>query len=341
MKNVHKIRLSERFGLVLNKRYNALINLIIEDCNRLTHFDINFDLISNRSEKNFLKKFGSNVVLTEGSCNLSKSTYFKDESFSVETLVIKIDTKRDYERSRPFRKLSKLKFNRLDRLDLDQKYEEEWYELDVFSEQNKHLIKHLIVSSYEFEVDLITKYNNLVHLNVKELEQQFTDNEWKQIGLNCPNLKSVSLSLASDSESKTDSINNELSSLKQIKSLKRLDVQNWSKTLTFKQFNGFEGLTHLSVGSDVNTWGKEKTTTSETILEGIDVNLPNLQFLRLVSDEVKATEWTADILSRLSKLQMIQIWIEESAQPLVKTRLEKCTKIKTMKLNGKDIHSDD
>ena len=86
-----------------------------------------------------------------------------------------------------------------------------------------------------------------------------------------------------------------------------LTFEDYLKSFSFKAFKGFEGLTHLAIDLPLK-WSSNQIhgLIDETILTDIDINLPNLQFLRLDSSEINATEWTTDILSRLLKLQRIE-----------------------------------
>ena len=45
-----------------------------------------------------------------------------------------------------------------------------------------------------------------------------------------------------------------------------------------------------------------------------------------------ASEWTADILCRLTKLREIVVNIEESVKPIIRSRLEKCKLIRNIVL---------
>ena len=101
--------------------------------------------------------------------------------------------------------------------------------------------------------------------------------------------------------------------------------------LSLNAFKGMEGLTHLDI-TFPNTFFDE--TIDERFFTNIDINLPNLQLLKIktkIRTDLKGYQLIADSLSRLSKLHTIYIDIEkESIQEMFKTKLIKnCTKIKS------------
>ena len=120
-----------------------------------------------------------------------------------------------------------------------------------------------------------------------------------------------------------------LCSLRQFKHLKRLNLRiHEVKLFSFKEFKGFEGLTHLTIALSLRnsiTWYEYP----ESILTDIDINLPKLRSLTL-SARIIASEWTADILSRLSSLETIHIafLLDERIRAQIETKLiEKCKRI--------------
>ena len=88
------------------------------------------------------------------------------------------------------------------------------------------------------------------------LNDKSLNKEWKQIAVNCSQLKSLKCYLNIDPNSGpiNDSL---LSSLKQFKSLKRLninfkynnynEIKDYIEMFSFKAFKGFEQLNHLSI----------------------------------------------------------------------------------------------
>ena len=77
----------------------------------------------------------------------------------------------------------------------------------------------------------------------------------------------------------------------------------------------------------------EYLTLPEFILKDIDINLPKLQYLCL-NFELKATKWTADILCRLTKLQTLELYVEnDEFVPMFVSQLQqKCKSIKSIKI---------
>ena len=347
--NINKIEFSSRF-LKFDENtdhYNEAIDILIKNCNNLTHFDVYFNWISNENQKLFLNKFGSKIILSETYIfNLSKSFF---DSNNVDLLHLQS----------PFPQVTDLQLNRLERLDINYLEEKDLDQLEVFVERNKTLIKHLFIDSFESKdkqkckqlLRIVSKLPNLVHLTLECrnncLNDNSLDNEWKQIAINCSKLKSFNYGLLIDPKVPGHINDNLLSSLKQFKSLKRLIIDfsdfydevneesyqlinDYIKWFSFKAFKGFKSLTHLAIGWPTDY---ENGSIDETILTDIDINLPNLQFLRLQTNKMNASEWTADILSRLLKLHAIQLYIEESDQPLIRTKLENCNKIKNIEFN--------
>ena len=338
--NINKIEEMDWF--YTKTKYNLFIDIIITNCNNLTHFDINFDLISKVNQKRFLEKFGSNITRSKALFyDLSRSTF---KSFNVEELTIYC----------PFPSKYDLVFNRLDRLKICGLREKFLDQLEVFVDRNKTLIKQLILEDFRFEdnnkckqlLNIISKLTNLVHLTFDnlgtfKLNDKLFVNNWKQIAVNCSQLKSLEFDVMIDPN---DGPINDilLSSFKQFKSLKRLFIiwdnfddpllEDYIKSFSFKAFKGFEGLTHLAIVLP-EKWSTDNPEIDETILTDIDINLPNLQFLRLDSDKINATELTADILSRLLKLKTIEFCVKESVQPLIENKLINCNKIENISFN--------
>ena len=146
-------------------------------------------------KKEFLKKFGSNITRSESNINdLSKSIF---KSFNVERAVHKIC-------SLSF-KYTDIVFNRLDRLKI---YgfgsNKTWISWKCLLIATKHLLNTLILKNFYFEdnnkckqlLNIISKLTNLVHLTFDNLgtfslnDKSFVNN-WKQIAVNCSQLKSL------------------------------------------------------------------------------------------------------------------------------------------------------
>ena len=180
-------------------------------------------------------------------------------------------------------------------------------------------------------LNLMSKFKNLVHLDVIQLNFDFNDisftTELTQMSLKCRRLKSLKCRYCMDI--KNSQLNKVLfSPLKQFKYLKRLVLANdgISTLFSFEAFKGFEDITHLSI----NLWpNNQSVVIKESTLRGIDVYLPKLQSLRL-NGEFEATEWTADILCRLSALEEIQLCVKnERIESLIMSKLKQnCKRIR-------------
>ena len=90
-------------------------------------------------------------------------------------------------------------------------------------------------------------------------------------------------------------------------------------------FDELKDLTHFTFNSYPNL------SINENVLTDIDINLPNLQYLDFYPNIV-ATEWTAHILSRLSRLEDIIVTVKgESVCNTIETNLRNnCKKINSI-----------
>ena len=331
--NINKISLLDDFieQRFTKNKYNETIELIIKYCNNLTQFDINFNLISKTKLKKFFEKFGSKLMITNYNVNkiLPKTHNMIKPMFSALNVTnLKVGPS--------FEVLSELKFNRLEGLSIkDLQYSQDLDHLEVFIDDNKQMITILSFNCNRIEDNLIPKFVNLEVLNLRFVSTSLSDNQWKQIAVNCLKVKTIFCDLLIDPNS--GPINDKLMApLRAFKSLKCLEIDfryeeltqiisDYIKTLSFKAFKGFEGLTELCLFCKF-----DNKLISEDIFTDIDINLPNIQDLGLVSNKIKATEWTADILCRLPKLQDIELNIQKSVQPLIRTRLQKCKIIRSI-----------
>ena len=116
--------------------------------------------------------------------------------------------------------------------------------------------------------------------------------------------------------------------LKRFLQLKRLDIRliTVDKWMTIKElFDDFQSLTHLWLALCQNI------ATETDFIKDIDKYLPNLQSLE-IEGRIKATEETADSLSRLSRLVLLRLRVENvSIINIIKTKVKKnCRKIKSI-----------
>ena len=181
---------------------------------------------------------------------------------------------------------------------------------------------------------------------LKELIISFQDNQdfeeicdsLKQIAIKCPKLKRIALDsiiiLKNISE-----VKQLLQLLKAFPALKRLDIGLRIETdvcldinqwFSFELFKELPKITHL----DLNFYNQPLNGEKK---KDIDIYLPKLQFLSIYSRlklDMKGMTQMADNLSRLSSLQSIRLWFEHTVdyQPIEDMIIEKCLKIKTIKL---------
>ena len=132
-----------------------------------------------------------------------------------------------------------------------------------------------------------------------------------------------------------------ISILKQFKQLKRLelcsqcshfkDEQPFHKFRDLKPSKDFHGLTHLSFNIYSNDYDN---TSKETILTDIDINFPKLKSLSIWCP-FTASEWTAQVLTKLSKLENISIAVNnrEIIPEIERLLIQNCRKLKSLKLN--------
>ena len=224
--------------------------------------------------------------------------------------------------------------------------------LKIFFEANKSIkyltFSHIIINDVDYfkkVLRLTSLLFNLIDLSFKTsyfgFNEEVLAEEVTQLALICKQLKSIECSIVLRI-SKFTTIRELLSPLRQFKQLRRLKINftgdnhdnfdNSSKLFdSFEAFEGFEDLTHLTVCMLYNS---DYLAFPESILKDIDINLPKLQYLCL-NFTLEATKWTADILCRLTRLQTIELNIEnELLGPQFVSQLQqKCKKFKSIKLN--------
>ena len=299
-----------------------LFEAIIKYCHNLTHIHFkNSTPIETEVQRKFFDKFGHQLMcLSIAHTNID---YDLIKAPNIEELIIDLFD----------RKLSKMKFNRLKRFEIQWYY---WYDFDflvLFIENNGKTLKHLdIVSRYPINdkertkrlLKTIKKSKDLIHLGIDiEFginEESFTD-YWKQIAINCKQIKSLKLRLKNTESLRiNDSM---LSILKQFKRLKRLylklhfedEDESDIHFHPFQDLKGLQGLTHLTIRVMVyrnhpngRSLSSRNQNFNEKILTDIDINLPKLQYLN-IEFRFNANEWTAQVLSRLISLQTIYVYI--------------------------------
>lgn len=213
-------------------------------------------------------------------------------------------------------------------------------QLDRFAANHSKTITHLNLfcqnlreeSQFRKLLKAVSKLKELVHFSTGTCpfrinEKQF-DKELRRIALNCSHLKSVCLTYGIE-RYKQSTAEIDLSSLKLLPNLSRLEITVYSHNfLKPEQFNGFHKLTHLKLLL------AKLRTVDEDILHEFDINLPNLKSL-YIHRRFRATERTADILSRLSGLESIRLQIrDESIRSMIKNKLiDNCKHIKDIQFS--------
>ena len=230
--------------------------------------------------------------------------------------------------------------------------------LIIFSDENaiykslknisnlKHLI-HFRIDIWENTSNHIFNYNNYLY----DCHNNLICGLLEEMANNCRNLKSIECGFIISHQ--ISDIRQSLSKLNAFPSLRRLNL--WfhidyedgdnidvNQLFSFELFKGFENITHLSLRF---VW---KKSLKVSILNEIDNNLPNLQYLYIRSEysnqnyfETTADEATqmADILSRLSRLETLKLSFEYGFdyKPFKDIIIEKCRKIR--KIQIKTINS--
>ena len=166
---------------------------------------------------------------------------------------------------------------------------------------------------------IITKSINLVHLGInfrKRIIDKSLTNYWNEIAINCKQIKSLRIELNINKESLE--IKDELFSI--FKGLKRLDLSVIHRNMTEQPFRQIQDLKHLKglTHFSLRLYPYHKTF-DETLLSDIDINLPKLRSLKIWS-RFTASEWTVEVLSKLTNLETIALRISNSE---IKPQIEK------------------
>ena len=189
--------------------------------------------------------------------------------------------------------------------------------------------------------------SNLKHLIHFRFNNQFSKNNEKFCGLLkqmaniCQNLKSISCSFNINDQN--SNIRQFFSQLKTFPALKRLDLFicyvrkedeydiDVKQLFSFELFEGLSNITHLSFHFS------SKENLNESILNEIDINLPNLQYLDILNRFDTTPEGVtqmAETLIRLSRLETLKLMFISGVdfKSIEKQITEKCRKIKEIKI---------
>ena len=185
--------------------------------------------------------------------------------------------------------------------------------------------------------------------NLKVLLLQFPDKQeieiicdsLKQIAIKCPKLTRIKLisTIVLNDISEAEQL---FCKLKAFPSLKRLDMDLVERThfennqwFSFELFKELPKITHL----DLNCYSCEEL--NESVLKDIGIYLPNLQYFGFhtpLKIDTKGMTQMADILSRLSSLQTINLRFKRKIdyRSMKAMIIEKCPKIKAIQLLSYD-----
>ena len=328
---------------------NEVFRLIIENCNNLNEFNILKDINDSNFEE-FHRKFGPKIKYLRFFRELIELNLFPN----IEKIIINYVP--DYSI------IPQLNLAKLKQLELTL-HEDEENMLQTFIDTFPTLthLKVYINSEYENTIykplDNISNLKHLIHLT-------FSMNVWKnnnrlfsllkQMENNCQNLKSIDCRFGIND--KNSDIKQSFSQLKAFP-LKRLnlrfylvdnyedygtddeeediiDVIDANNLFSFELFKGLSNITHLSLRFD--------QTLKEPILKEIDIYLPNLQYLEIKDRFFTTTEGVtqmADILSRLSRLQTIKLFLSPglNCKPIEEQITKKCRKIRKIEIKISNI----
>ena len=330
--NITSIELTKGFFSDYPDKVNQIFPIVIENCNNLSEVILN-DHINDNNFEEFHRKFGPKIKYLKFNREVIDFNHFPN----IEKIEIN-DRFLTNHSIIPQLKLPKLKKLRI----VLEEHEE--HMLPIFIDTFPTLT-HLEV--YPYSEDENPTYKPLKNIsNLKHLIHFKLFNEYgiknntfcgllKQMANNCQNLKSIECYFV---------INNDNSDIRQLLSLlkvfplKRLifslpfvdnegeDNIDVNQLFSFELFKGFENITHLSLHFGFTQ------TLKESILKDIDINLPNLQYLEIENRFDTTPEGVtqmADILSRLSRLQTIELQFKSGVnfKPIEEQITEKCRKI--------------
>ena len=189
----------------------------------------------------------------------------------------------------------------------------------------------------DLKISFGVKYDFLINFDYFQDFEGMCDS-LKQIAIKCPKLETIefysTIRLKNISEVKQLFIL--LTTFPSLKRLKiclkyetflNLDIHQW---FSFDLFKELPKITHLSL----RFYGKR---VNESVLKDIDIYLPNLQYLEIISSFKGTPEGLTqmtDILSRLSRLQTIKVRFHNQVdyKPIRAMFIEKCVKIKIITL---------
>ena len=311
------------------EKINTLFRLIIENCENLSEINDLKD-INESNLKEFHRKFERKMkCLPFREFGLTLNQYPNIEKLNLECVLDDSI-------------ISQLRLDKTKELHILLAKGQE-YILQTIIDNFPALI-YLNVVIQELDYKPFRNISNLKHLIHFECIEHFKQSNEQLLGLlgqmakNCQYLKSIFCRF--DFNYQNSDLRQLLSHLKAFPALKRLNL--WlhldnnegednidvNQLFSFDLFKGFENITHFSLLFN----GKE-----DSILKGIDINLPKLQFLKIscifdtTPEEVKEM---ANILSRLSRLETLELKFKSGVdfKPIEEQITEKCRKIRKIEM---------
>ena len=327
--NIKSIKLFD--PSVVYKNYNQTIHLVIKYCNNLSRIDCKFTQMTEKTFLKFVKKFGSKLKYFY----VYTSDDFKHlKSFpNIQDLNIRYPNNLEDFCELRFKCLKKLDINLSESDNTLQTLVERHQSLQYLNINFTEISDKNILNSM---LDLISDLNNLIELKIWTkycINEKLFSISLERIASNCGQLKSFGCNWIIDKNNYLI-VSQILSPLRDFKRLKRLELRlRYDRSLnltnvemfSFKAFEGFPNITHLTL------FVPYISSVNEMFLTDICINLPELQFLN-ISKRLEASKLTANILSRLSRLEVLQLRITDpSVRDFIKSELSKnCKKFKSL-----------
>ena len=322
-----------------NEISKQIFQMITKYCNHLNEFNVLwFDLNEYKSQE-FCRMFGSKLrnicgFCLKNICDLNIIKLFPNvQSFYLDTKLFQLDH------------IRQLNLNLLKQLTIYGREEKECVIREVL--QKFPNIRHLSLCIKIFnEKSVFNVFKDspllqyLIELKIWIIGDRsavFIINCLTQMAKKCPNLKRIEFKFSFEIILKNISDFEELmSSLKAFLHLKRLYIcLKFMSGLEFDKIFSFKGfpqqLTHLSLGFN------SEIKLNESHLKDLDINLPNLQYLKIKNmfdTTVEGVTQLSNILIRLTRLETIVLAFDPEVdfQPIREKIIEKCPKIRRIQI---------
>ena len=339
--NIKSIRY-EDFGYDLQEYIDLQIDSIVKYCNKLSKINCDLSQISDERRASFASKFGQKLdSITTNTEDLEwvgkafpkiKDLQLKGFEGSKDYIIDYLTTSHQL-LSIGFKNLKKLKIC----LWIKEEESPETFEnnFNKFIENNKCLTHFDIYMElydnvlYDTVLRGITELDQLVYLKMSLRVNNQLINGLRQLSTKCLKLKSLSIESIEEFSALSSSF---MTEFKRFKRLERLEFEFILESYEhFKPFNeyfeGMESLTHLSVGLNV------ENRIEKDLLKDIDICFPKLRVLSIKRPLIGVSEQTIDSLSRLSRLQSLELTVNKKS-----IRDSIANKVKKNSKNIKTIH---